>query len=287
MPFEPYFADDGAIKIIDRQHIHGIVTSNKLILNRTEIEKYPTLQWIARLGSGMEIIDTDYCDQHGIRYVSSPAGIANSVAEHVTGMLLSLLHHIDRSSREIRSQLWLRESNRGTELQDMCVGIIGYGHTGQAVVQKLSAFTSSILVYDKYKSNFSQGIIQEVSLSELQEKADIVSFHVPLNEETKHFYKPSFAAAMKKDHILINASRGAVADTQAIRSALESGKLKGACLDVLEEEKGMPGLLQAEGNIVANLLTYPVIITPHIAGYSHNAIRKMCDELMVKLMTIL
>lgn len=267
--------------------ITGIVTSNKLLLNSTELEKYPNLQWIARLGSGMEIIDTAYCDEKGIKYFSSPSGIANSVAEHVTGMLLGLLHKIYTSHKEIQDGQWIREINRGVELENLTVGIIGYGNTGNALAKKLAAFTSDILVYDKFKSGFSNDSIKQVSLEEIQEKADIISFHVPLKSDTRHYYNDDFVSKVKKKHILINASRGAVADTKAILQGLVSGKITGACLDVLEEEKDIEELLMQKNNIVQHLMEHNVIITPHIAGYSYNAIEKMSNELSNQMEGIL
>jgi D-3-phosphoglycerate dehydrogenase len=257
----------------------GIITSNKLTLDQQTITQFPALQWIARLGSGMEIIDTDYCRQHHIACFSSPAGIANAVAEHGMGMLLGLLHRIYSSAQEVADSKWIREPNRGIELEDLCVGIIGYGHTGSAMVQKLTAFTKNILVYDKYKED----IPYAATLSHMQQEADIISFHVPLSSETKHYYNEAFASAMQKPHYLINTSRGAVVDTQVILSGLQSGKIKGACLDVLEEEKSIQAVMQSPDNIIQQLLAYPVIITPHIAGYSHNAIEKMSLELQSQL----
>ncbi len=260
--------------------ITGIVTSNKLLLNSIELKKYPNLQWIARLGSGMEIIDTDYCNERGIKYFNSPFGIANSVAEHMTGMLLGLLHKICRSDKEVQGGQWIREMNRGVELEGLTVGIIGYGNTGSALAKKLSVFTPGILVYDKFKSGFSNDYIKQVSLEDIQDKADIISFHVPLKMDTMHYYNDEFLANVKKKHILMNASRGAVADTKTILKGLVSGKITGACLDVLEEEKEIQELLTQKNNIVHRLMEHNVIITPHIAGYSHNAIEKMSNELL-------
>jgi D-3-phosphoglycerate dehydrogenase len=257
----------------------GIITSNKLTLDQQTITQFTALQWIARLGSGMEIIDTDYCKQHHIACFSSPAGIANAVAEHGMGMLLGLLHRVYSSAQEVADRKWIREPNRGIELEDLCVGIIGYGHTGSAMVQKLRAFTKNILVYDKYKEN----IPYAATLSHMQQEADIISFHVPLSSETKHYYNEAFASAMQKPHYLINTSRGAMVDTQVILSGLQSGKIKGACLDVLEQEKSIQAVMQSPDNIIQQLLAYPVIITPHIAGYSHNAIEKMSLELQSQL----
>lgn len=271
----------------DASLIIGIITSNKLLLNHQQIKRFSNLKWIARLGSGMEIIDTDYCDQKGIKYFSSPNGIANSVAEHVLGMLLSLLHNIYKSFSEITHAQWIREANRGFELEDKIVGIIGYGHTGQALAKKLKVFTKHILVYDKYRTNIGHDDIQEVTLEYLQQHADIISFHVPLSKETTHYYNQKFVVAVSKPHILINASRGAVADTSAILNGLKSGKIAGACLDVLEEEKNIEEVLQQSSNHIAELLKQHVLITPHIAGYSYNAIEKMSAELQDQLIPFL
>lgn len=271
----------------DTSLITGIITSNKLMLNQQTIQQFTNLTWIARLGSGMEIIDTGYCDLKGIRYYSSPNGIANSVAEHVLGMLLSLLHNIYKSFSEITHAQWIREANRGYELEDKIVGIIGYGHTGQALARKLQVFTKHILVYDKYRSNIGHDYIQEVTLEYLLQHADIISFHVPLTNETTHYYDQAFIDRVTKPHILINASRGAVADTSAILNGLKSGKIIGACLDVLEEEKNIEQVLQQSSNQIAELLKQHVLITPHIAGYSYNAIEKMSAELIAQLMPVL
>lgn len=265
--------------------VEGIVTSNKLVLRQEQLQHLSQLKWIARLGSGMEIIDTDYCKQHHIACFSSPKGIANAVAEHVCGMLLSLLHRIPSSFHEIQQGQWIREANRGQELEGRCVGIIGYGHTGSALASKLRAFTSDIIVYDKYKPVVEEEAVRSVSLEELQTRADIISFHVPLNEETRHYYDDAFLSNCKS-HILINASRGAVCSTQTILHGLQSKKMVGACLDVLEEEKEITKVLATEGNTITQLMQYPVILTPHIAGYSVQAIEKMSAELIQQLKTI-
>ena len=219
----------------DASQIEGIVTSNKLKLFEPELKSYPQLKWIARLGSGMEIVDTQYCDLHEIRYFNSPKGIANSVAEHTTGMILSLLHKIQSSHREVTENKWIREANRGQEIEQLTLGIIGYGHTGSAFAKKMTAFCHKIVAYDKYKSGFGNDDIGEASLEAVLQQADILSFHVPLNAETTHYYNEDFLNRLSKPHYLINVSRGAVCDTKVILSGLESGKLLGACLDVLEE----------------------------------------------------
>ncbi len=260
------------------ESVHAIVTSNKLVLDAVELSKYKNLKWIARLGSGMEIIDTNYCDTHNIKYYSSPNGIANSVAEHIVGMLISLQKNIIKSSNEIDNNIWNREPNRGYELYNKTLGIIGYGHTGAATAQKLAPFCQKIIAYDKYKKNFASDVVQEVTLQHLQQHADIISLHLPLTEETKHFYNNDFIKICK-DHVLINTSRGEIVHTVHMIESLKSNKIQACLLDVLEHEKEL-----AEGNkyawkIINELKQYNVLITPHIAGYSYNAIEKMCDEL--------
>ncbi len=278
-----YVESNQQLSTVNSQLSTAIITSNKLALHKSVLEQFTNLKWIARLGSGMEIIDTNYCDEHDIRYVNSPQGIANTVAEHVLGMLLSLQHKIHSSLNEIKKGQWIRDANRGTELENLTVGIIGYGHTGFALANKLTVFTKHILVYDKYKTDIENKMIENSTLEKIQQEADIISFHVPLNEETNHYYNEGFMNAMRKSHILINASRGAVAETKIILAGLQSGKISGACLDVLEEEKSISSLLTQNENIVQELLKYNVIITPHIAGYSFNAIEKMSAELLLQL----
>jgi D-3-phosphoglycerate dehydrogenase len=280
-----FFIIDNASQISNDhfQATVGIVTSNKLILNKDTLTKFPQLKWIARLGSGMEIIDTSYCNLHGIRYYSSPNGIANSVAEHTMGMILGLLHHIPSSMYEIKHRQWIREPNRGIELESLKVGIIGYGHTGSALAKKLSVFTPSIMAYDKYKSGFGNEIVKEVTLEEIKQEADIISFHVPLNNDTLHYYDNAFLESIHKNHYLINTSRGAIIDTSVIVDGLKKGKIIGACLDVLQEEKNIQEVLSSEHNPITQLLQYNVTVTPHIAGYSIHAIEKMSEELMNQL----
>lgn len=281
--YELIHYDKNDLLSINNELIAGIITSNKLILSKTEIEKYPNIKWIGRIGSGMEIIDVAYCQQKNIQCESSPGGIANSVAEHITGMLLSLNKNIHTSFEEIKNKQWTREPNRGIELENHTIGIIGYGYTGSAFAKKMSVFTKSILVYDKNKTGFSNDFVREVSLEELKEKATILSFHLPLNEETKHYYNDNFLMSMKKNHVLINSSRGAIAHTSTVLKGLQNGKITGACLDVLEEEKNINEILLTPDNLIEELLKYNVLITPHIAGYSHNATEKMCQELMNKI----
>ncbi len=266
--------------------VQGIVTSTKLCLDSQMLEKFGHLKWIARLGSGMEIIDRAFCTSSGIRVASSPAGIANAVGEHCVGMMVGLLKNIAKSYYEIQHGYWLREPNRGKELEGLTVGLIGYGHTGQAFAQKLKGFGLRILAYDKYKTGFADEQIEEVQLKVLQKEADIISFHVPANQETKHYYNSAFLAECNA-HYVLNTSRGDIVDTDILLSGLASGKVKGAALDVLSCEQYLQDKHSPHWRTVEKLLTYNTILTPHIAGYSIEAIHKMSAELMLQLSDII
>lgn len=272
---------------VDWSILEGIVTSNKLRLDSELLSKCHKLRWIARMGSGMEIVDTDYCKLHNIRYFSSPKGIANSVGEHALGMLLNLTKNIGSSFDEIKEGKWIREPNRGDEIENWKVGLIGYGHTAQAFAKKLAAFTPHVFAYDKYKRGFSSDIVKEVSLEYVLKEAYVVSFHVPLNGETQHYYNDEFMSKMENKHLLINTSRGAVCSTDTILKGLRSEKLIGACLDVLEEEADIYNEVRAKEGNIKELLKHKVIITPHIAGYSHGAVTKMSIELKLQLESVI
>lgn len=262
--------------------IKGLVTSNKLPLDQASLQPLTNLKWIGRLGSGIDIIDTQYCTKNKIAFASSPAGIAQSVGEHCVGLLVSLLKNISKSAIEINEKNWIREPNRGWELANKTIGLIGYGHTGKAFAKKLASWDVNIIAYDKYINNFSTDKVKEVSLSELQQSADIISFHVPLNQETYHYYSQSFIEKCKK-HILINTSRGAIVNTTDLLLGLENAKVEGAALDVIENEESLKSVNAELWNTIEKLLKHNVVLTPHIAGYSHDAIEKMSAELIEKL----
>lgn len=260
----------------------GIVLSTKLRVNRSFIDAASGLRWIGRMGSGMELIDVDYAREKGIVCFSSPEGNANAVAEHALGMLLSLTKRVHISSREVMAGAWRRESNRGMELEGKTIGIIGYGHTGQAFVRKLSGFDMRILVYDKYQSvSEAHKVVICNDLYPIWEQADIISFHVPLQHDTVHYLNEAFLSQMQRSFILINTSRGAIAATRTVFAGLQSGKIAGACLDVLEEEP-LPAMTEEMQHMVAAMAAMDdrVIITPHIAGYSREALYKMSKSLL-------
>ena len=266
---------------VEKNEIEGIVTSNKLVLDKEKIAAFEHLKWIARLGSGMEIIDTDFCKEKNIFCFSSPLGISNAVAEHVLGMLIGLQKNIATSFIELKNKQWIREPNRGFELQEQVLGIIGYGNTGKAVAQKFQGLCKKILVYDKYKIS-TDAFVQHCSLEELQKKSTVISFHLPLNKETFHYYNEDFANACQH-HILINTSRGEIVSNEILLKNLASKKITGACLDVLENENKLTNSNSLHWHFVEELLNYKVILTPHIAGYTFDAIEKMSHELQEQL----
>ncbi|MEO5966817.1 MAG: NAD(P)-dependent oxidoreductase [Ferruginibacter sp.] len=261
----------------------GIVVTTRVKVDKALMEKAPNLKWIGRLGSGLELIDLDYAKSRGIRCISTPEGNRNAVAEHSLGMLLSLMQNIHKSSAEVAKNLWLREENRGIEIDGKTVGIIGYGNTGKRFAEIVSGLNATVLVYDKYKFDFSGGKIKEANLKQICKYSDVISFNLPLNDETFHYGNEEFFDSLQGFPIIINASRGKIIKTAALISALKSGKVSGAGLDVLENEK-LDTFSKEEKKELKFLTTQPnVIVTPHIAGYSFEAFKKMSEVLLKKL----
>jgi D-3-phosphoglycerate dehydrogenase len=266
--------------------ITGIVTSTRLNIDKNLIDAAPLLKWVGRMGSGMEIIDVTYAKSKGILCFSSPEGNANAVAEHALGMLLSLNKRILISHDEISHGIWKRDENRGNELEGKTIGIIGFGNTGRAFAKKLMGFDMKILTYDKYPQDDIPSYVTVCnSLEPICKQADIVSFHVPLQEDTIHYMNADFVSRMSKPFVLINTSRGNVVDTSVLWEGLQNNTISGVCLDVFEEEP-IDIMNDNLKTIMLQIATLPnAVLTAHIAGYSHEATYKMSMTILNKIVS--
>lgn len=288
-----YSVDNKEDTSIDELHTllskyEGIVTSTKLKFDKATLDKASSLKWIARMGSGMEQIDLSYAQEKGISCISSPEGNANAVAEQALGMLLALQHNILRGHLELKNGIWKREENRGFEIEGKKAGIIGLGNNGLAFAKKLALLGCNVLGYDiEEKVNLPAGVVQTESLNAIFDNCDIISFHVPYKADTHHYFDQEFLDKMKRPFVLLNLSRGKIVQQASVLAGLQSKKIVGAALDVWEQEPLSEMTVDMQ-EIKNGLLAHSQFIgTPHIGGYTFEAIYKMSHTLQVKLQEII
>ena len=273
-------------KIHDYQ---GIVIRSRFKIDKTFLDKATNLQFIARVGAGLESIDCEYALSKNIQLIAAPEGNRNAVGEHALGMLLSLFNNLNKADNEIKSGHWNRESNRGHELDGKTVGIIGYGNMGKSFAKKLRGFDTEVLCYDILE-NVGDANAKQVSIKEFQEKVDVVSLHIPWTLQTDKMINGAFINAFKKPFWLINTSRGKNVITADLVEALKTKKILGAGLDVLEYEKLSFESLFQDGNIPEAfqyvLKADNVILTPHIAGWTFESHEKLAQVIVDKIKAI-
>jgi len=265
---------------------HGIVIRSRFKIDREFLDKATNLKFIARVGAGLESIDCEYAKSKKIHLIAAPEGNRNAVGEHAIGMLLSLMNKLNRADKLVREGKWIREGNRGYELEGKTIGLIGYGNMGKSFAKKLRGFDVEVLCYDILPDVRDENA-KQVSLQELQQKADVLSLHIPWTPETDKIINTNFINAFAKPFWLINTSRGKNVVTDDLVTALQSGKIIGAALDVLEYEKvsfenlfidsdrpkAFEYLLQAEN----------VLLTPHIAGWTFESHQKLAQIIVDKI----
>jgi len=264
----------------------GIIVRSKTKIDRDLLGENPTIQFVGRAGAGLDNLDLEYLSEKKIHVLHAAEGNRDAVGEHTIGILLSLLRNISKADQEVRSLTWNREANRGTEIMDKTIGIIGYGNMGRAFAKRLSGFGCKVLAYDKYKTGFSDSFCEEVVMDRIYKETDILSLHIPLTIETRKMVNRDYLNRFSKNIVLINTSRGEIVSQSDLIALLESGRITGAALDVLENEK-LNELSTAEGENITKLFQQQnVIFTPHIAGWTFESHVKINVALTDKIKSL-
>ncbi|MFW5705593.1 MAG: NAD(P)-dependent oxidoreductase [Bacteroidota bacterium] len=264
----------------------GVIIRGKIKLDQEMLDRAVKLRFIGRVGAGMENIDVDYARSKGIRCLNAPEGNRDAVGEHALGMLLMLMNNLLRADTEVRRGIWIREGNRGLEIKGKTVAIIGYGNMGSAFARRLQGFDARVIAYDKYKTGYSDGYVDESDMQTIFSTADILSLHVPLTEETHHLVDENYLSAFRKDIFVVNTARGKVVKTDDLVAAMQTGKVIGAALDVLEYEK--LSFEDIEKESLPDAFQYliqsdRVVLSPHIAGWTYESSYKLAKVLAEKI----
>ena len=261
----------------------GLIIRSKTTVDEDLFAAAPKLRFVGRAGAGLDLIDLDAAERRQIQVFHAGAGNRDAVAEHTVGMLLGLLANILKADREVRQGIWDREGNRGYELGNLTVGLVGYGNNGSATARRLSGFGCRVLAYDKYRTNYGDAFAEEATMAQLMAEADVLSLHVPLTDDTRMMIDDGFIERFGKSFYLINIARGEIASLSAVVRGLESGKLRGVCLDVLENEK-LAKLTPAQQTAFDYLRqSARVVLTPHVAGWTHESYVRINEVLVRQL----
>jgi len=264
----------------------GLIIRSKTFVDEDLLVNAQNLKFVARAGSGVDNLDVNYLKSKSIHIINAPEGNRDAVGEHTIGLILNLLHNLQQGHQQVIQHIWDREGNRGAELSNKTVGIIGYGHMGRSLAKKLQAFGCKVIAYDKYHPNFRTDYAQSVSLNQLKEESDILSLHIPLTSDTLNMTGDHFFSEFKKSLIFINTSRGEIAPLGSIVDALKSGKISKAGLDVLENEKLDTLSNSQQKNFDYLMESGKVIFTPHIAGWSTESYIRINKVLVKKIKSL-
>ena len=279
--YKPDISREEILAIIGQYH--GIIVRSKTKIDKELLENAIKLEFVARAGAGIDNIDYAEVSKREIKLVNAPEGNRDALGEHTVGMLLTLLHKLGTADREVKAGVWHREQNRGTELGGKVVGIYGFGFMGSAFAEKLKGFGCKVLVYDKYKTNLSDGFIEQVDLETFMEQTEVLSLHVPLTSETKGLFDTNYLLKFSKLSILLNTARGEILPIEALITLLKSQKLIGAGLDVLENEK-IQELSADQQKMFDQLVAFDnVILTPHVAGWTYESYERINKVIVSKL----
>jgi len=279
--YQPTITRQGILDILPKYQ--GLIIRSKTVVDQELLEKGDNLKFVARAGAGLDQIDISALEKRNIDLINAPEGNRGALGEHAIALLLSLLHNIDKGSNEVKYGKWDREGNRGIELGGKTIGIYGYGYMGSSFAEKLSGFGCRVIAFDKFKDEFAERPIQEVSLEHFVQETEILSIHVPLTSETRNLFSANYLRSFKKLKFVLNTARGEVLPLKGVLELLEEGKLLGAGLDVLENEK-LDSLNSSEREVFEALAMRPdVIMTPHVGGWTHESFVRINEVIVSKM----
>lgn len=280
--YSPNISRDEILSTI--KDFHGLIIRSKTNVDKEIIDAAPLLEFVARAGAGLDKLDESYLNGKSILVINAPEGNRDSLGEHALGMLLGVMHKINSSSEQVMKGTWDRELNRGIELKGKVVGIYGVGNMGMSFAEKLKGLSCEVIGYDKYDSEFSNEFVKQVELDELMERTEILSLHIPLNEDTRYLFDLSYFEKFKNLKIFLNTARGEIVKTETLVKLLEKGSVWGVGLDVLENEK--PSTFFSETSF-QKLIDFPnVIITPHVGGWTYESYKRINDVIVEKIKTL-